>query len=111
MWLWLLTFTITLTGVTLAFSNAGRDLVQPFSPISERLHEAMPETDEEIAIGLGAAVARVTANMGQAHSVRFFPAIRQYAVRTYDDRDPDSQGRLWTYVSMVDGAVPDNAMI
>lgn len=105
MWLWLLTFTITLTGITLAFPNASRDLMQPLSPISERLHETMPETNGEIGIGLDDAVSRVTADMSRVHSVRIFPAIGKYAIRTYDDRDPDNQGRLWIYVSMVDGAI------
>lgn len=105
MWLWLLTFTITLTGVTLAFPNASRDLVQPLSPISERLHETMSETNGEIGIGLDDAVSRVTTDLSQVHSVRVFPTVGQYAVRTYDDRDPDNQGRLWTYVSMADGAI------
>ncbi|MEO9600396.1 PepSY-associated TM helix domain-containing protein [Parasphingorhabdus sp.] len=108
MWLWLLTFTIALTGVTLSFPNASRELVQPLSPISGRLHETMPETDDEIGIGIDDAISRVTADISQVHSVRIFPAVGQYAVRTYDDRDPDNQGRLWTYISMKDGTITGN---
>lgn len=105
-WLWLLTFTITLTGFTLAFPNASRDLVQPISPISERLHETMPEVENStMKIGIDDAISRVTEDISEVHSVRIFPTVDQYAVRTYDDRDPDNQGRLWTYVSMVDGAI------
>lgn len=106
MWLWLLTFTITLTGVTLTFPNASRDLVQPLSPISGRLHENMPNADRTgTRIGIDKAISRVTSDISQVHSVRILPAVGQYAVRTYDDRDPDNQGRLWTYVSMYDGTI------
>ena len=104
-WLWLLTFTITITGVTLTFPNASRNLMQPLSPVSGRLHETMPEVSHEANIGVDAAISRVTSDITQVHSVRIFPALNQYAVRTYDNRDPDNQGRLWTYVSMDSGKI------
>ncbi|MEW4466331.1 PepSY-associated TM helix domain-containing protein [Parasphingorhabdus sp. JC815] len=104
MWLWLATFTITLTGVTLAFPNASRDLIRQVSPVSERLHESMPEAEiDEVTVGLNDAIAR--AGPGQVHSVRILPSVGQYAVRTYDQRDPDNQGRMWTYVDMADGSI------
>ena len=38
--------------------------------------------------------------------MRLFPRARAYAVRTFDAaRDPDDQGRLWTYVNMESGAI------
>lgn len=106
MWMWLLTFTITLTGVTLAFPNASRDLVRPFSNISERLHETMPDaTGETARIGIDEAVSLVTSDRTGVYSIRPFPDLGLYAVRTYDPRDPDNQGRLWTYVSTTDGEI------
>ena len=39
------------------------------------------------------------------HSVRPHPEVGLYAVRTFDTRDVDNQGRLWTYVNMETGKI------
>lgn len=39
------------------------------------------------------------------HSIQPYSDIGSYAVRTFDDRDVDNQGRLWTYVDMQTGAI------
>lgn len=106
LWLWPVTAMLALTGVTLAFPEESRDVVETVSPVSDRLHYAMEERGPpESPIGIDAAIARVTADRGAVHSIRPHPEIGLYAVRTFDDRDVDNQGRLWTYVDMQTGAV------
>lgn len=106
LWLWPVTAMLALTGATLTFPEESRHIVEPLSPISERLHYAMQErTAPADPIGIDDAIARVTPDRGEVHSVRPHPEIGLYAVRTFDDRDVDNQGRLWTYVDMATGAV------
>lgn len=47
----------------------------------------------------------VADNRARVHSVRLFPDHGVYAVRTFDLRDRDDQGRLWHYIDMDDGRV------
>ncbi|MEZ0497435.1 PepSY-associated TM helix domain-containing protein [Sphingomonas sp. IW22] len=107
MWAWPLTATLALTGLTLAWPEATRDAVRLVSPVSERLHEAMPRgADRPLpAITLDQAVARVRESGRKVHSVRPMLSQGLYAVRTFDPRDMDNQGRLWTYVSATTGQV------
>ena len=107
--LWFLPVTLVLavTGVTLAWPHDSREAVGLISPITGRLHETMadvPETPPHI--GVDAAIARVIGETGKrVHSIRIFPDHGVYAVRTYDARDRDDQGRLWHYVAMHDGSI------
>lgn len=106
MWLWLAGATLALTGVTLTFPVASRDVVGQLSPVGGRLHEGM-EHREPVSqpIGLERAARAVTPNAEALHSIRPFPELGLYAVRTYDPRDNDDQGRLWNYVRMEDGVI------
>lgn len=106
--LWFLPVTLVLavTGVTLAWPDDSREAVGLLSPITGRLHESMADVPENIApaIGVDAAIARVVRDTGErVHSVRLFPDHGVYAVRTFDARDRDDQGRLWHYVTMDSG--------
>lgn len=107
--LWFLPVTLVLavTGVTLAWPDDSREAVGVVSPVTGRLHESMadiPETPP--AIGVDAAIARVAGDTdARVHSVRIFPDHGVYAVRTFDPRDRDDQGRLWHYVAMDDGRI------
>lgn len=107
--LWFLPVTLVLavTGVTLAWPDDSREAVALLSPITGRLHESMADVPEGGgAIGVDAAVARVVGEtQARVHSVRLFPDHGVYAVRTFDPRDRDDQGRLWRYVAMDDGRI------
>ena len=106
LWLWPVTGMLALTGVTLSFPMESREIVEVVSPVSERLHyemeERIPSADP---IGLDAAIARVSEDRAQVHSVRPHPEVGLYAVRTFDTRDVDNQGRLWTYIDMETGKI------
>lgn len=104
MWAWLGTFVLALTGVTLIFPTATHEVVEQVSPVSHRLHEDFAEVVPPAnPIGIDRAIAIVTGGREPVHSVRVFPWAGAYAVRTFvPARDPDDQGRLWTYVSMAD---------
>lgn len=107
--LWFLPVTLVLavTGVTLAWPDDSREAVGLVSPITGRLHESMADVPETApAIDIDAAMARIVGDKrGRVHSVRIFPDHGVYAVRTFDARDRDDQGRLWHYVAMDDGRV------
>ncbi|HEV7288553.1 PepSY-associated TM helix domain-containing protein [Sphingomonas sp.] len=106
MWGWPVTFVLALTGVTLAWPGDSRVAVSIASPVSERLHEHWPDvTPPERPIGLDRAIAAVTKDRADVHSLRLLPDHAAYAVRTFDPRDPDYQGRLWTYVAMADARI------
>lgn len=106
MWGWPVTFVLALTGVTLAWPGNSRVAVSIASPVSERLHEHWPDViPPERVIGLDRAIAAVTGDRADVHSVRILPDHAAYAVRTFDPRDPDYQGRLWTYVAMADARI------
>lgn len=108
--LWFLPVTLVLavTGVTLAWPDDSRQAVGLLSPVTGRLHENMADVSEgdAPAIGIDAAIARVVRDTGErVHSARLFPDHGVYAVRTFDARDRDDQGRLWHYVTMADGRI------
>jgi len=106
LWLWPVTAMLALTGATLSFPEESRAIVATVSPLSDRLHYAMEERrPPEDPIGIDAAIASATAERAAVHSVRLHPEIGLYAVRTFDRRDVDNQGRLWTYVDTETGAV------
>jgi len=107
--LWFLPVTLVLavTGVTLAWPDDSREAVALVSPVTGRLHESMADVPEiPPAIDVDIAIGRVVGKSGEpVHSVRLFPDHGVYAVRTFDARDRDDQGRLWTYVAMDDGRI------
>lgn len=103
LWAWPVTFVVALTGVTLAWPETSRDAVRLVSPVGGRLDEAWLDRDPPARpVSIEAAIAAVTPDRSQVHSVRILSDHAAYAVRTRDARDMDYQGRLWTYVSMVD---------
>lgn len=105
LWAFPVTLVLAVTGVTLAWPEDSRGLVRTIAPVSERLHEHWPEVEPPAEpIGLDRAMARV-APRDRIDSVRPLPHSGAYAVRTFDPRDPDYQGRLWTYVAMDDGRI------
>lgn len=107
LWCLPVTFVLAVTGVTLAWPDDSREAVALLSPITGRLHETMPDVPERGAqIDVDAAVARVAGDTrARVHSIRLFPDHGVYAVRTFDPRDRDDQGRLWHYVAMDDGRI------
>ena len=105
-WLWPVTGMLALTGATLSFPMESREVVETVSPISERLHYGMQEREPPAnPISFDSAIARVTPDRAAVHSVRPHPEVGLYAVRTFDQRDVDNQGRLWTYVDMETGEI------
>ncbi len=105
LWAFPLTLMLAVTGVTLAWPDDSRDAVRLISPVGERLHEHWPDiAPPERPIPLADAMQRV-APRDQIDSLRLLPDHAAYVVRTFDPRDLDDQGRLWTYVSMTDGRV------
>lgn len=107
LWFLPVTFVLAVTGVTLAWPDDSREAVALLSPITGRLHETMPDVPEGGArIDVDAAVALVAGDTrARVHSIRLFPDHGVYAVRTFDPRDRDDQGRLWHYVAMNDGRI------
>lgn len=102
-WGWPVTFAVALTGVTLAWPEASRDAVALVSPIGGRLDETWSDVGPpENPVTIERAIAAVTPDRATVHSIRILPDHAAYAVRTYDPRDVDYQGRLWTYVGMTD---------
>lgn len=105
-WLWIATLVLAVTSVTLIFPVGSRELVGQLSPVGGRLHESMAEVAPPSApVGLDRAVGLMEAEGLRIYSVRPFPRANVYAVRSYHPRDPDDQGRMWTYVRMTDGRV------
>ncbi|MEW4447778.1 PepSY-associated TM helix domain-containing protein [Qipengyuania sp. JC766] len=106
MWAWPVTAVLALTGVTLSFPMESREVVETVTPVGERLHYDMAERDPPAdPVTLEAAIAQVTGDRSSLHSVRLHPEVGLYAVRTFDGRDVDNQGRLWTYVDMETGEI------
>lgn len=105
MWAFPVTLVLAVTGVTLAWPDDSRNFVRVVSPVSERLHETWPEVDPPLnPVSIDEAM-RIVAPRAHIDSLRPLPDHGAYAIRTFDRRDPDSQGRLWTYVSMTDGRI------
>lgn len=106
-WFLPVTLVLAVTGVTLSWPDDSRAAVGLLSPVSGRLHENMADVPETPpAIGVDDAIARVVgAPSARVHSIRIFPDHGVYAVRTFDPRDRDDQGRLWHYVAMDDGRI------
>lgn len=105
LWLTPVTITLALTGVTLTWPEISRDVASLVSPVSGRLHESMEEAPPKAAaVGIDEAIRSID-KLGPVHSVRLLPDEGVYAVRTFDARDRDDQGRMWTYVSMADGRI------
>lgn len=103
LWAFPVTLALAITGVTLAWPEDSREAVRLIAPVSERLHDHWPEVEPPThPIGIDRAMARV-AQRDQIDSVRPLPHSGAYAIRTFDPRDLDRQGRLWTYVAMADG--------
>lgn len=106
LWLWPVTLVLAVTGVTLTFGEESRDIVRTVSPVGERLHYAMPERDPPAEpVGIDRALAQVSPRFGSPYAVRPHADRGVYAVRTFDRRDMDNQGRLWTYVDMASGTI------
>lgn len=104
-WMFPVTFVLALTGVTLAWPELSREAVRTLSPISERLDFGFPDRPVTTPrLSIEQAMARV-APADEIDSLRPMPAKGVYAIRTFDPRDVDYQGRLWTYVDMADGRI------
>lgn len=104
LWAWPVTFVLALTGVTLAWPDLSRDVVRPLAPVSERLEYSLPDRAVTPGLSIDQAMDRV-AHADQIDSLRPLPDKGVYAIRTFDPRDLDDQGRLWTYVDMETGAI------
>lgn len=107
LWLYPLTFILALTGLCLTWHEETRWVARWAAPVSERLHLSMPKRPTPATpIGADAALAKVRALTGaQADSLMLLPRQGVYGVRSFDTRDLDGMGRLWTYVDMADGRV------
>jgi len=107
MWLYPVTFALAVTGLCLTWQEDSRDVVRLVSPVSERLHYKFADaTGQPPDIGIARAVAIAQAHgAGPADSVATIPNKGVYGVRSFDPRDLDGMGRLWTYVRMRDGQV------
>jgi uncharacterized iron-regulated membrane protein len=105
--LWLLPFTLmlALTGWCLAWAEESRAIIGTLSPVSGRLHYAMPDRETSAhRITAGQALALFTSrHSAPVDSIMPLPRKGLYAIRSFDPRDPDDMGRLWTYLAMEDG--------
>ena len=105
-WFFPVTLVLAFTGMTLAWHEETRALARLAAPVSERLHETFPDAQVADPLGLDAALAAAARRTGaQADSVLILPRQGVYGVRSFDARDIDGMGRLWTYVAMGDGAI------
>lgn len=108
LWLWPLTATLALTGWCLSWYVETRALAALVSPVSSRLHESFADVAMPLPAGISidAAIAAVRRQVdGDVDSVLVLPRKHAWGVRSFDARDVDDFGRLWTYVSMNDGRV------
>lgn len=106
MWAWPVTAALALTGVTLAWPEISRDVVRTVAPVSDRLEYALPDRPVATpAVSVEQAMARVATAPDQIDSFRPLPDKGLWAIRTFDRRDLDYQGRQWTYVDMTDGRI------
>lgn len=107
LWAFPVTLVLAFSGLALAWHEEVRAAVRAVAPVSERLHESFPARPPAAEpIGPDAALMIVSARTGAtADSVLLFPRLGVHGVRSFDPRDLDGMGRLWTYVDMADGAV------
>ncbi len=107
MWQLPVTFMLAVTGLMLSWPEASRDAVRLVSPVSDRLHYAMPERAEPPrSIGLNEAMQRFsTHNPQRIDSLHPLPHNAVIGVRSHDPRDIDDMGRLWTYIDMEGGQI------
>lgn len=106
LWLWPVTLVLALSGWCLTWYPPTRALASMVSPVSERLHEYFPDAEAPTGASLNAAVSRVRALVqGEIDSVLWIGRKAAWGVRSFDPRDVDDFGRLWTYVSMQDGRI------
>ena len=108
LWLWPLTATLALTGWCLSWYVETRALAGLVSPVSSRLHEAFPDVAATLPAGtsIDATIATVRRQVdGDIDTVLVIPRKGAWGVRSFDARDVDDFGRLWTYVSMADGSL------
>jgi uncharacterized iron-regulated membrane protein len=101
------TLVLALSGVCLTWYEESRAVVGLFSPVSSRLHETFAEAAPGAArIGVNDALARAAPSLESAvDSVVVVARGAVYGIRSFDERDLDGYGRLWTYVSMLDGRI------
>lgn len=108
LWFLPVTAVVALSGAVLAWPETSRDAVRATgATVSERLHEHWPAvTPPADPIGAEAALAIAAARTGaKADSLLILTRQGVYGVRSFDGRDLDGYGRLWTYVSMADGRI------
>lgn len=106
LWLWPVTLVLAVSGWCLSWHETTRDLAGLVSPVSGRLHESWPDTDAPARASLTAALAKVRSQVeGDIDSVLALDRKAVWGVRSFDSRDVDDFGRLWTYVSMTDGRI------
>lgn len=107
LWLFPVTLTLAITGLCLTWQEETRDVVGLVSPVSERLHYEFPDViPPRHPISVDQALARVRRAGGrEIDSVQLLPRKGIYAIRVFDDRDLDGIGRLWIYVTMIDGRI------
>lgn len=104
LWVFPVTLVLAFTGLTLAWHEEVRAVARLAAPVSERLHETFTDRSAEKPIGLDAALAIAARHTNaKADSVLVLPRQGAYGVRSFDPRDLDGMGRLWTYVDMADG--------
>ncbi|WP_225890017.1 PepSY-associated TM helix domain-containing protein [Indioceanicola profundi] len=107
LWLFPVTLVLAVTSLTLTWHEETRAAVRLIAPVSERLHEDFPDRPVETpALDIDAALTVAAVRTGAAaDSVLLLPRKGAYGVRSFDARDMDGYGRLWTYVSMEGGQV------
>lgn len=107
LWLYPLTVMLALTGLCLTWHEETRWVARWAAPVSERLHLSMPRRPAPATpIGADAALSKVERLTGaRADSLMLLPRQAVYGVRSFDARDLDGMGRLWTYVDMADGRI------
>lgn len=107
LWLLPVTLVIAVSGFCLSWHEESRAVAGTMSPLSHRLHEDFPDVSppaHPLSLDEALQVAR-RHGAGSIDSVLILEREAAYGVRSFDERDIDSYGRLWTYVSMRDGSL------
>lgn len=106
LWAFPVTLVLAFSGLALAWHEEVRAAARLIVPVSERLHESFPAREAAEPIGVDATLRLAATRTGaRADSVLLLPRQGVYGVRSFDPRDLDGMGRLWTYVGMSDGAM------